>query len=105
MQPELNLLYVHGESIGYGRYGINLAKQLQALGVDVYDHLPAPDDRGSRDLEHLAHLNTGKRSKVCNVVCWVSVPTHARGWWKGQYPVVSTMWESSHLPESFRETL
>ena len=103
---ELNLLYVHGESIGYGRYGVELARSLQGLGVDVYDHLPHPADlhyeepRAYGD-EHLG----GRRSKVCQTVCWVSVPTHATGWWKGQIPVISTMWEATRLPESFRETL
>jgi glycosyltransferase involved in cell wall biosynthesis len=104
--PELNLLYVHSESIGYGRYGVNLARALTEAGVDVYDHLPEPNDPPpQRDLEHLGHLNTGAASKVCNVVAWISVPTHARGWHDGQYPVVSTMWESQSLPESFRESL
>jgi glycosyltransferase involved in cell wall biosynthesis len=103
---ELNLLYVHSESIGYGRYGVNLARELARANVDVYDHLPEPGELPpQRDLEHLAHLNTGQASKVCNVVAWISVPTHARGWHDGQYPVVSTMWESMSLPESFRESL
>lgn len=103
--PELNLLYVKGESIGYGRYGVHLARELEKLGIDVYDHLPEPDELPRGDQEHLAHLNAGKKSKVCNVVAWVSVPTHARGWWSGQIPVISTMWESTFLPESFRENL
>lgn len=92
---ELNLLYVHGTSLGYGRYGVYLAKELSNLGVDVYDHLPGPG------AEHLQ----GYRSGICNVAAWVSVPTHARGWYRGQVPVISTMWEASRLPESFRETL
>jgi glycosyltransferase involved in cell wall biosynthesis len=103
---EINLLHVHSEAIGYGRYGVHLARELTKMGVDVYDHLPEPDDLPpQRDLEHLAHLNTGRASKICNVVAWISVPTHARGWHKGQYPVVSSMWESQSLPESFRESL
>ena len=102
----LNLLYVHSESIGYGRLGINLARELVKQGVNVFDHLPEPGgtDR-QRDLEHLAHLNTGDKTGICPVVCWVSVPTHARGWYKGQVPVIFTMWESMSLPPSFRETL
>jgi glycosyltransferase involved in cell wall biosynthesis len=104
--PELNYLYLHAEHIGYGRMGVNIAKEMQKMGVDVYDHLPEPGEPPpQRDLDHLAHLNTGKASKVCNVVVWASVPTHARGWWKGQYPVINTMWESMSLPESFRESL
>jgi glycosyltransferase involved in cell wall biosynthesis len=103
---EINLLHVHHEAIGYGRYGVNLARELVKMGVDVFDHLPEPGELPpQRDLEHLAHLNTGSASKVCNVVAWISVPTHARGWHNGQYPVVSSMWESQSLPESFRESL
>jgi glycosyltransferase involved in cell wall biosynthesis len=100
---ELNLNYVHGAEIGYGRYGVELAKALTNLGVDVYDHLPAPEDGPPRwgDQDHLNTLY----SKVCNVVCWISVPTHATGWWKGQVPIMSTMWEATRLPESFRETM
>lgn len=99
---ELNLLYVHGPEIGYGRYGVELAKALTSLGVDVYDHLPSPEDGpprwGDQD-----HLDTD--AKICNVACWISVPTHATGWWKGQIPIMSTMWEATRLPESFRETM
>jgi glycosyltransferase involved in cell wall biosynthesis len=104
--PEINLLYVHHEAIGYGRMGVNVARELVKMGVDVFDHLPEPGELPpQRDLEHLAHLNSGKKSKICNVVCWQSVPTHARGWHRGQYPVISTMFETTALPESFRESL
>lgn len=97
---EVTLLYVHGASIGYGRYGVHLAESLREQGVDVYDKLDDPTFDSSME-----HLNRGRKSKLTNVVCWISVPTHARGWWKGQYPVISTMWEATRLPESFRETL
>lgn len=102
MFMELNLNYVHGSAIGYGRYGVNLAKSLKELGVNVYDDLPGPDrtlyEEDERD-------PSDRSSKKCNVVCWVSVPTHARGWYKSQYSVISTMWEAMHLPEQFRENL
>lgn len=103
---KLNLLYVHSESIGYGRLGVNLARELGKQGVGVYDHLPEPGGtERQRSLEHLAHLNTGEITGICPVVCWISVPTHARGWYKGQVPVIFTMWESRALPPSFRQTL
>lgn len=92
----LNLMYVHGDSIGYGRLGVSLAKALGEMGVDIYDHLPDPTGY---------YENKGYRSGVCPVVCWVSTPTHARGWWEGQTPVIFTMWEATQLPESFRENL
>ena len=99
MNPELTLLYVHGQSIGYGRYGIELHRALARQGVGVYDHQGGPDDA----LSH--HLRDGANEKLTNVVCWVSVPTHARGWFAGQHAAISTMWEASLLPESFRDTL
>lgn len=104
--PEINMQFVHDPdgsgSIGYARLGIHLARSLAAKGVTVYDHLPEPDGEAN---EAMAHLNEGRTSGIANAVCWVSVPTHARGWWKGQSPSMFTMWESSVLPESFRETL
>lgn len=82
-----HLLYVHDTAIGYGRYGVKLAAALQTAGVDVSDRLDAdhPDPR---------HL-----------VCWVSTPTHATGWFEQQRTVISTMWETTTLPEGFREAL
>lgn len=104
MRPELTLLYVHGESIGYGRLGVKLAEALVNRGVDVYDDLGEPRDE--TDLteadQMVAH---GRKAKETNVVCWVSVPTHARQWREGQHVGIFTMWEATKLPESFRETL
>lgn len=106
MNPEINLLKVPSEAIGYGRLGVNLARELTRLGVGVYDHLPDPHDTAPHPaLEHLGLLNSGNQSKVCNVVCWVSVPSHARNWWKGQIPILFSMWEATTLPPSFREAL
>jgi glycosyltransferase involved in cell wall biosynthesis len=86
---EITLLYVHGTVLGYGRYGVHLAKALGDAGVDVYDQLEPGSDQ----------------HKLTNVVAWVSVPSHARRWWQGQVPVISTMWEATQLPEGFRENL
>lgn len=124
---ELNLLYVHGESIGYGRLGVKLAEQLPKLGVDVYDDLPGPEGEaiapsfestkaiGLRDAaENLRQFDPDSgmvtveepsSSKKCNTVCWVSTPTHARGWWTSQHSAMFTMWESTRLPEAFRDTM
>lgn len=101
----INLLYVHSSSIGYGAYGTNLAEALKALQVDVYDDLPGRETpEWDRETEHLANTR-GLRSGIAEVVCWISTPTHARGWYRNQRPMLSTMWESMTLPESFRETL
>lgn len=83
--PELHLLYVHSTAIGYARYGVKLADALRVRGIKV-------DDRLDPDVSVPKHL-----------VCWISTPSHASGWLDGQYTVLSTMWESQHIPESFRE--
>lgn len=98
-------MYVHSESIGYGRLGVNLARELPKQGVQLYDYMPEPDRVKQPSLEHLGLINAGDREGICPAVIWVSVPTHARGWYKGQAPFMFTMWESRKLPPSFRETL
>lgn len=94
----LNLLYVHAASMGYGRLGVNLASALTEQGVDVYDHLPGGGNEG-------ASHGSVERAQICETVCWVSVPTHATGWWSNQRAAIFTMWEATILPESFRETI
>ena len=98
--PELNLFHLRTNKLGYGRFGINLAGSLRDLGVDVYTKMPMPPEA------QLPHEDPGDvPSKRCHVVCWASVPGHARGWWSDQHPVLFTMWESGSLPEPFRETI
>lgn len=87
--------------MGYGRYGTMLAAELERMGVEVFDDLPPPP---GRNYSSKIPVDSAK-SKICNVVCWVSTPSHSNGYWKGQYPVISTMWEASKLPESFRESM
>ena len=84
---KLNLLYVHSTAIGYARYGSKLAGALTRMGVQVFDELD-PDTKN-----------------ICNTTCLISTPSHARGWFEGQRPIVSTMWEATVLPEAFREGL
>lgn len=69
------------------------------MGIEVYDSLPGPAEPLA---EHLRH---GGNAGVSKTAAWISVPTHAQGWWKGQRPVIFTMWEAMTLPPSFRETL
>lgn len=103
----LNMMFVGaadpvgGERIGYGRLGVNLAAQLRADGHTVYDHLPEPTERDRR----YAHWNKGEHTGVGQVVCWVSTPGHANGWYSGQIPCLFSMWEATILPECYRETL
>lgn len=102
---ELNLLHVHSKSIGYGQMGVAWAEQLEAMGIDVYDDLPSPDPSDALRRANERHGQDIRKSKACHTAMWASVPTHARGWWKGQRPVIATMWEATRLPPSFRENL
>lgn len=103
--PEINLLYVHTKTMGYGRMGSYLAEEIANQGVTVYDDLPLPPDikcPGSPVTEdRLSPRNRG----IANLVLWMSVPTHATGWWDGQIPCIFTMWEATRLPEAFVDTL
>lgn len=103
---DLTLLYTHSMSIGYGRLGVKLADALVDLGVQVYDDLGTPpDDDPGRATEAAERIGRSAPLTPTNVVSWVSVPTHARWWYKGQYASCFTMWEASILPPSFRDTL
>lgn len=106
MTAEATLLYVHGESIGYGRLGVELAKALTAAGVDVYDRIQETvDEPDPRSPKYLLEDEGERRQKQTNVACWVSTPSHARGWFDGQHVGIFTMFESTELPEGFREAL
>lgn len=74
---------------------------LERLGVEVFDDLPNPQSSGA--MKFIPHVN-GK-SATCNTVMWLATPGHYRGHWKGQRTILGSMWESSLLPEPFRESL
>jgi glycosyltransferase involved in cell wall biosynthesis len=97
---ELNLLYVHSMATGYGRYGTMLARSLEDIGVKVYDDLE--ESLPQRSARVFAGTSEQKR---CNVTCWVSTPSHCRGFWEGQHAVLATMWEAMRLPEGFVKNL
>lgn len=102
---ELSLMHVHGESIGYGRLGVMLSKALTEAGVDVYDDLGEPPEGFARERDALQRASSRSKPEHTNVVSWVSTPGHASWWWEGQHTSIFTMWEATHLPESFRESL
>jgi hypothetical protein len=94
--PSMTLMYVHDTAIGYARYGVKLAEALQRAGVKTNDRMDeAPQG------EYFPTIPNDDN----HVICWVSVPSHARGWYNGQYPVMSTMWETQYLPEGFRDSM
>jgi glycosyltransferase involved in cell wall biosynthesis len=102
---ELTLLHIQTPAIGYGRLGVELHKALDDRGVDVYNGIEFPDHIRAKMSQGDLDVADGRNIKRTNVVGWVSVPTHARGWYEGQWPFVFTMWEATWLPESFRESL
>lgn len=83
----VNLLFVPSEALGYGRLGVKLAEEL-GKRMDVYPK-----------------LSQYEGAPTSKLVCWVSVPSHAEPWWKGQHAAIFTMWETTKLPEAFRENL
>lgn len=97
----MNALYVHSSQLGYGRMGVSLAEAVKRQGVEIFDDLPNPQSSGAQ--KFIPH--TDGKSGVCGHVAWLSTPGHCRGWWKGQTTSILTMWESSILPEPFRESL
>lgn len=103
MTPELSLLHVHGDAIGYGRLGVELAKALEAKGVDVYGHMVPPPGAPVSYADKQVH--DGAREKKTRHVGWVSVPTHAKWWYEGQRPFIFTMWEATVIPPGFRHNI
>jgi glycosyltransferase involved in cell wall biosynthesis len=98
MQPEISLQYVDAPAIGYGRLGTSLARELDRMGVNVWTGLESPHPRDTE-------LNAGRPAKRTNALAYISVPSHCRGYWKGQHATIFTMYETQRLPESFRDNL
>lgn len=97
-------MYVHSQSMGYGRLGVSLAQELESRGITIYDRLPLPYEAEDA-IREKAYSTDGERTGLSKLAVWVSVPTHARGWYKDQTPIMFTMWEASRVPETFRSTL
>lgn len=104
MNPEMTLLYVHGQQIGYGRTGVFLADELRRRDIDVYDdHGHHHESKWSKgEVETDGHTPPPSPT---NLICWVSVPSHVEGYYDGQHKAILTMFESRRLPEAFRESL
>lgn len=101
MKPSLNMLYVHDNDFGYGRMGVQIARELDRLGVEVFDHIAGSE---AMFKDGWAIDWSGVNPGLANVACWLSVPAHGSGWFEGQIPIVFTMWEGMRLPESFHES-
>lgn len=102
--PCINAMYVHSTSMGYGRFGTYVTQGLEERGIQIFDHLPMPNEPKD-GIREVAYSTDGTRTGLAKVACWFSVPTHARGWYKDQIPLLFTMFESQRIPESFRKVL
>lgn len=102
---EITIFRVRSEQIGYGRLGVYLADEIEKQGITVYDEIADAEQNFVLDSPeaYKAYGPENPQAGLSEVVLWVSVPSHARGWWGGQEAVMFTMWETSHLPSSFRE--
>ena len=84
--PELSLVYTNSDRIGYGRLGVKLDEALTDLGVTV--------EREPFTLK-----------RATNVLGYVTLPTHARRWFDGQFTFMYTMWETDKLPSIFTDLI
>lgn len=101
--PEMTMLYVHSERIGYGRMGKMIADNLRGRGVTVYDSDGRPVEyRRAENPEHSEYVFP---ETPTNCLSLMSVPTHLDGRYSGQHLSILTMWESRVLPPAFRETI
>ena len=76
--------YVPVHKTGYGRMGLEITKAMNAMGIAT------PQVRDQTDT-------------VPPVALFMHVPTMTRGWWKGQYSVLVTMFETTELSLEFQE--
>jgi len=105
-KPEMTMFHVRSAQIGYGRLGVYLAKEIEKQGITVYDEIAkAPHSYVLDNPRAYESFGPKPEGGLSNIVTWVSTPSHARGWWEGQTPILFTMFETTHLPTSFRENL
>jgi glycosyltransferase involved in cell wall biosynthesis len=104
---ELTIFRVRSDQIGYGRLGVRLAEEIAKQDIMVYDEIDrAPHSYMLDDPTAYEKFGPVKPyAGLSNIVLWVSVPSHARGWWANQKVVLFTMFETTHLPTAFRENL
>lgn len=102
---EMTLLYVHNTAIGYARLGVKLAAALERMGITIYDHHGSVPDLAEQQAAAAPTGGDRAPEHPTSAVCWVTVPTHVKGWWQGQHPTLFTMYETVMLPQGFHETM
>lgn len=98
----LNLQAHNVHASGYGRFGVEMAKALEALGVDNAGDIGMETEGYVGDVT--VPFDT-KTTDLQRVALWLSTPCHVRGWYEGQFAAIFTMWESTDMPEGFRHNL
>jgi glycosyltransferase involved in cell wall biosynthesis len=73
-------------------------------GITIHDKAGVADEIDA-SVHHLTVVGFSQPPSKTNVICWITVPTHANGWYEGQHRSIITMWEATRLPEDFRKTL
>src|ERR1035441_1735618 len=86
---------------GYGRFGYFTVRALENLGVENCGDL-------GLEPQTFADKSTCQRSdttqtELAHVALWLSTPPHVHGYYEGQFPAIFTMWESTEIPEGFRQ--
>lgn len=102
----LGLAYTHNAKIGYGRMGSKLHQALTRAGVEVFDDIDEPAEAyGSEESYRYArsYMGDGQHRGVARDVCHVTFPSHVRGQYEGQRLHAFSMYETSRLPEEFRD--
>ena len=97
---EMNLQAHDQHQGGYGRFGVECKKQLQALGVVDYGDV----GHGPTNMEDF-NKEIDAPAKVTGEALWLSTPPAMRGRYAGQHTSLFTMWESTEMPAGFRENL
>jgi hypothetical protein len=95
MSGQLTVKHLHRNSLGYGRFAIDLITGLNHRGFTVFDGIEGDPN------EQIKEVVPGATDHVL----WMSIPSHARGWLTGQHIHCFTMWEATVLPEGMREEI
>lgn len=104
---KLNLMGHYENHSGYGRFGVQTKKALEACGVEILPDIGFEP----QGYQHILNEPVAQRGlergdiELARVALWLSTPPHIRGWYEGQFATIFTMWESTEIPPAFRQNL
>lgn len=87
----------------YGRFGVEMRRALESLGVEDAGDIGLEPENYEGDTS--IPVKDAKEIDLARVALWLSTPPHVRGWYEGQFATIFTMWESSDMPAGFRQNL